>query len=129
MATTEDEDKDYRKALVDIVQGLSEQLGTVREQVALVREQVSKDLADYLSRYREDVSRSILSLSTRVFRIEEGMDKDATARAERQKVIDDQLSQIHARLTRQDVRGNLRFGLEILLVVGILVVIGLLLGR
>lgn len=104
---TNDDDKDYRQGLTDVVRDLSGQLGSVHEQLGAVREQMSRDLADYLARYREDVSRSINALHYRVKDVEdalgrlahsihETLEKDAVARADRQHLLDAVLADLKA---------------------------------
>lgn len=99
MATSDDQDKDYRQGLVDVVGDLSRQVIAVSQTLGTVREQMSRDLADYMARYREDVSRSINALHYRVKDTEEALsrltrsvqdtlEKDAIARADRQKQTD-----------------------------------------
>lgn len=74
----------FYQGVLSVVQDLSVQLGSVREQVRL-------DLADYLARYREDAYRATMALATRVTRIELQLEDDAKARTGRQRRLDKML--------------------------------------
>ena len=130
---TNDDDKDYRQGLTDVVRDLSGQLGSVREQLGAVREQMSRDLADYLARYREDVSRSINALHYRVQDVEdalgrlarsiqETLEKDAAARVERQKLFDVVLADLKSDIETIK-RGGISRDWRIWLILALLVVL------
>jgi hypothetical protein len=110
-----DEDDRYYKALISTVQDMSQTLGTVREQM-------SRDLADYLARYREDVHRSITVLHTRVKDVEDLLIRDTKARTERQALLDAALADLKADIEAIK-RGGISRDWRIWLILALLVIL------
>jgi len=82
-----DEEERLMKTLIGHVSEMSQQLGTLREQV-------KEDVAQSLVRYREDVHRATMGLHTRMIIQEKHTEDDRAARADRQKELDAQLAAI-----------------------------------
>lgn len=82
-----DDDDRYIKTLIAAVSDMSQQLGSIREQV-------KEDMAQSLVRYREDVHRTVMGIHTRLIIQEKLLEDDHGVRAARQKDLDCQLAEI-----------------------------------